>query len=52
MRRANPNRTTWQCRIDLLAEGDLIELVQEGSMEALADAVGCRVRGGAAGCTN
>src|SRR5207237_8498915 len=35
--------------IDLLAEGDAVELVQHGAMEALADAVGLRALGLGAG---
>jgi hypothetical protein len=31
--------------VDLLAEGDLIELLQEGLVEAFADAVGLRTAG-------
>ena len=33
----------FECRIDLLAEGHLIKLLQDGLVEALADAVGLRV---------
>ncbi len=32
----------FQRRVDLLAEGDLVELVQDGLVEPLADPVGLR----------